>query len=110
MTRHLPRVFYAKDIVFGKSSALESVACLFEDGKVINKSYTYERRTLRVMIQERLYALESLTNARDIGQVFLDVACSTCHFCFLITIRLPHFSSSLALRRSRDTSSRPEPL
>ena len=78
--KHLPRVFYAKDIVFGKSSALESVACLFEDGKVINKSYMYERRTLRVMIQERLYALESLTNARDIGQVFLDAACGMWSF------------------------------
>ena len=74
--KHLPRVFYAKDITFDKSSALESVGRLFEDAKVINKSYMYERRTLRVIIQERLYALESLTNVRDIGQVFLDVACS----------------------------------
>ena len=96
-TKHLPRVFYAKDVVFGKDSTLESVAGLFKDAKFVNGSHVYERRTLRIIIQERLYPLKSLTSVRDIGQVFLDVACSTCPFRFLIIARSLHFSSLLAL-------------
>ena len=75
---HLPRVHYAEDVAFDADSTLESVAGLLENAEFVNGEYKYERRTLRVIIQERLFPLKSLTNARDIGQVFLDVACSTC--------------------------------
>jgi len=77
-TKHLPRVFYAKDVVFESGSTLESVASLFEDATFVNGKYRYERRALRVIVQERLHPLKSLSNVRDIGQVFVDVACSTC--------------------------------
>jgi len=76
--KHLPHVFYAKDVVFDEESTLESVARLFESAELVNGKHVYERRTLRVIVQERLYPLKSLGNVRDIGQVFLDVACSTC--------------------------------
>jgi hypothetical protein len=106
VANHLPRVYYAGDVVFRSDSTLESVARLFEDAKFANGHHAYERRTLRIIIQERLYPLESLTNVKDIGQVFLDIACSTCvPFRFSITTHLPWFSSSLALRLSWHPSS-----
>jgi hypothetical protein len=104
-TKHLPRVFYAMDIVFYENSAIESVARLFRDAEVTHRKFVYERRTLRVIVQERLYPLKSLTNVRDIGQVILDVACGVYHFRFSITLHLLHFSSLLALRLPRDPSS-----
>ena len=97
-TKHLPRVFYAKDVNFDEDSALWSVARLFEDADFANGKYVYEQRTLRIIIQERLYPLKSLTSVRDIGQVIFDVACSMCRFFSSGIIRLPHFSPPLALR------------
>ena len=78
VTRHLPLVHYAEDVVFSADSTLRSVAGLFADAKFVDKGYVYERRTLRIIIQELLYPLKSLSSVRDIGQVFLDVACGTC--------------------------------
>ena len=94
---HLPRVFHARDVVFDENSAIESVARLFKNAKFVNGCYTYERRTLRVIVQERLYPLKSLSNVTDVGQVFLDIACSAWPLRFSIDLCLPHFSSSLAL-------------
>ncbi|KAF9644498.1 hypothetical protein BDM02DRAFT_3272377 [Thelephora ganbajun] len=74
-TKHLPRLFYAKDVVFEKDSTFESVASLFTDAKFAKGGYVYERRTLRIIIQEQLHPLKSLTNARHLGQVFLDIVC-----------------------------------
>ena len=79
-TKHLPRVFYSVDVVFDEHSALNSVASLFEDASYVDEKYVYERRTLRIIIQERLYPLKSLTNVGDIGQVMLDVGCGMCLF------------------------------
>jgi hypothetical protein len=72
---HLPKVLYAQDVEFGSDSTHERVASLFDRGDVINGEYTYERRMLRIIIQERLYPLKKLKRAKDIGQVLLDVAC-----------------------------------
>ena len=80
--KHLPRVFYSMDVAFDKNSTIEAVGCLFEDAKYVDGSYEYEQRTLRIIVQERLYGLKSLSNARDVGQVFLDTACSKCPFRF----------------------------
>jgi len=89
--KHLPQVFYAKDVVFDEGSTLESVARLFESAELVNGKHVYERRTLRVIVQERLYPLKSLGKVRDIGQVFLDVACSTCfHFAPRLTSTYSH--------------------
>ena len=49
----------------------------FDDAEFVDEEYKYERRTLRIIIQERLYPLETLTNVKDIGQVLVDIACST---------------------------------
>jgi hypothetical protein len=86
-TKHLPRVFYAEDVAFDPDSTLDSIARLFDEAKVVNGGFEYERRTLRVIVQERLYSLKSLANVKDVGQVFLDVAGSTCFLfsCFPYT-------------------------
>ena len=74
---HLPRVFFAQDVTFASDSTYEKVAKMFDNAEFINGEYIYERRTLRIIIQERLYPLKSLTNQRDIAQVLVDIACST---------------------------------
>ena len=74
---HLPRVLFAHDVVFDPDSTQEKVASLFDDAEFVDEEYKYERRTLRIIIQERLYPLETLTNVKDIGQVLVDIACST---------------------------------
>jgi len=78
---HLPQVLFAQDVIFDSDSTHEKVASLFDDAEFVGEKYKYERRTLRIIIQERLYPLETLTNVKDIGQVLLDVLCST-HFSF----------------------------
>ena len=62
---------------------MESVADLFKDAKFNGKNYTHERRVLRIIIQEELYPFRLLMNVKDIGQVFVDIACSACLFCSL---------------------------
>jgi len=77
---HLPKVHYAEDVAFEADSTLGSVAGLFENAEFVNGNYVYERRTLRIIIQERLYPLKSLTNVKDLGQVFVDVLCGMCNY------------------------------
>ena len=75
---HLPQVLFAQDVTFGSDSTYEKVASLFDDPEFVGKEYKYERRTLRIIIQERLYPLKTLTNQKDLAQVLLDTACGTC--------------------------------
>ena len=105
--KHLPRVYYAEDVVFSTDSTLESVAHLFNNAELRGKEFVYERRTLRIIIQEWLYSLKSLGSVKDIGQVFVDVACSTCvpSACQLPSIDYVSCSSSLALHICWDPSS-----
>ena len=81
---HLPRIFYATDVDFNENSPIELVARLFEDAKFVNGNYKYRRRTLCIIILELLYPFESLSNVKDVGQVFLDIACGK---------HLPHLNS-----------------
>jgi len=75
---HLPQVLFAQDVVFDSDSTQEKVASLFDSAEFVNGEYKYERRTLRIIVQERLYPLKTLANVGDIVQVLLDVACSAC--------------------------------
>ena len=72
---HLPKVLFAQDVAFVSDSTNEKVARLFDNAKFVNGGYKYERRTLRIIIQERLYPLETLTSVKDVGQVLLDAGC-----------------------------------
>ena len=92
---HLPQVLYTQDVVFGEDSTHGKVACLFTDAKFVNGEYKYERRTLRIIVQERLYPLKTLTNAKDIAQVLLDIACSEC---FSFASHLPQTHAGLVHR------------
>ena len=73
---HLPKVLFAQDVAFESDSTYEKVAKLFHRAKFVNREYKYERRTLRIIVQERLYPLKTLTNQKDVAQVLLDTACS----------------------------------
>jgi hypothetical protein len=99
-TKHLPKVLYSEDIKPSDNSTLESVEKLLKGATFADdaKGPAYERRTLRIIIQEELHPIKSLTNARDIGQAFLDIACSTSRFRFSIAVHSRHCSPSMALR------------
>ena len=87
--KHLPRVYFARDADFGPDSTFALVERLFKDAKFAGGEFVYERRDLRIIIQEELHPLKSLSNARDMGQVFVDVACSTWPSLFPIAVDLP---------------------
>ena len=108
-TKHLPRMFLAQDVDFGDNSTFESVADLFKNAEFKGGDFVYERRALRIIIQEELHPLKSLGNVREVGQVFVDVACSAYPSCSSITVYSRNSSSSLALRSPRNPSSRSEP-
>ena len=76
-TNHLPDVRHPEDVIFTKGSTPESIAGLFGEAELAG-SFVYERRVLRIIVQERLVPLRYLPSVREIGQVFLDIACSTC--------------------------------
>ena len=78
--KHLPQMLHTRDVVFESDSTLELVALLFRDAELVDGEFKYEHRTLRIIIQERLYSLKTLKNVKEIGQVFLDIACSACPF------------------------------
>ena len=83
---HLPRVLFAQDVVFDPDSTHAKVASLFDNAEFVDPGcgFTYERRTLRIIVQERLYPLKTLTNVKEIAQVLLDVACGMWfHLCLL---------------------------
>ena len=105
--KHLPHVYYAEDVVFPPDSTLASVTRLFDNAEFADRDHVYERRTLRIIIQERLYPLKSLAWVKDIGQVFLDVVCSACvpSASRLLSAHHGSFSSSLALQICWDPSS-----
>jgi hypothetical protein len=73
---HLPKVFYARDIVFDSNSTQGRLAALFEHAIFADAKFHYEKRVLRIIIQERLRPLKTLANVRHVAQVLLDVACS----------------------------------
>ena len=100
---HLPRIVFSQDVKFGEDSTHAKVASLFRKAKLVNGEYEYEQRTLRIIIQERLYPLKTLTNVRDIAQVLLDAACSMCLDRFLVYYALTWFSSPVALRARWDS-------
>ena len=77
---HLPQVLYTKDVIFEEGSTTKTVARLFENAQFVNpdECHKYEGRALRIIVQERLFPLKSLTKVKDIGQVFVDVAGGTC--------------------------------
>ena len=93
---HLPQVLFAQDVTFSSDSTYEKVASLFDDPEFVGKEYKYERRTLRIIIQERLYPLKTLTNQKDLAQVLLDTACGTQS---LLTCWMPHDTDSYSVHR-----------
>ena len=73
---HLPNLVFSESVDFGPGSTHGKVASLFHRPEFVNGEYEYERRTLRIIVQERLYPLKTLTDVKEIAQVLLDIACS----------------------------------
>jgi len=73
--KHLPQVLFAQDVGLGQDSTHLNVESLLEKAEFGNGEYEYEGRTLRIIVQERLRPLKTLTNVKDIAQVLLDVGC-----------------------------------
>ena len=73
--RHLPKLVFAQSVTFDANSTHGMVASLFKDAKFSKGEYEYEERTLRIIVQERLHPLKTLTDPKEIAQVLLDVAC-----------------------------------
>ena len=72
---HLPHLEFSQSVNFNSDSTHGKVASLFNNAKIANGEYDYEQRTLRIIVQERLYPLKMLTDVKEIAQVLLDVAC-----------------------------------
>ena len=62
---HLPRVLFTQDVVFDPDSTQEKVASLFDDAEFVDEEYKYERRTLRIIIQELLHPITTLANVKQ---------------------------------------------
>ena len=88
----LPQALFAQDVVFNSDSTHEKVVSLFDGTEFVGEEYKYERHTLQIIIQERLYPLKTLTNVRDVTQVMLDVLCNT-EFPFTSRLSYAHASS-----------------
>jgi hypothetical protein len=73
---HLPKVHLSQSVGFDSNSTHGKIANLFKDPKFVKRGYKYEERTLRIMVQERLYPLTTLKSAKEVAQVLLDIVCS----------------------------------
>ena len=92
---HLPHLVLSQSVDFDPDSTHGRVAELFDEPEFVSGEYKYERRTLRIIVQERLYPLKMLTDVKEIAQVLLDVACSACFHSFLqsyCTLTLAQFT------------------
>ena len=74
--KHLPRILYSQDVVFDVNSMHGEVASLFDNSEFASGEFEYDRRTLRVIVQEQLCPFKTLTDAKDVAQVLLDIICS----------------------------------
>ena len=72
---HLPNLEFSRSVNFSSGSTQGKDASLFNGPKFVNGSHEYEQRTLRIIAQERLYPLKTLTDVEGNPQVLLDVAC-----------------------------------
>lgn len=69
---HLPRFFYVEDVRDPTDRSVQELLKMARFGK---GEYTYERRQMRIVVQELLHPLKGLGSVRDIGQVMVDVTC-----------------------------------
>ena len=108
---HLPTILYAETKILAEdeesTEALVSNLCT-KRKYVGNNIYPYEDRVRRVTVYELLYPLETLTNVRDVTQVFVDVIASEflSSFASCTPTEYISFSTQLALRPSADSTSR----
>jgi hypothetical protein len=106
---HIPKLLFHQDVAFDADSTHGLVASLFEDRKLTNGGYKYERRILRIIVEDRLYPLKSLTDVKEIAQVLLDVACSACSRFLVVGMCSRWISTLVAVREGRHSAPRYQP-
>ncbi|KAK0234904.1 hypothetical protein EDD85DRAFT_909488 [Armillaria nabsnona] len=76
---HLPEILHSQDFRLNeKNSPLgRLMELLIKDEYVDGKTFLYEECLLRITVSERLFPLDTLTDVKEIGQVFLDIL--QCH-------------------------------
>ncbi len=80
---HLLRLLYIHNFATELDSAEVHITELLKDTIFADKKeFTYKWHLFRVMVQELLQPLESLTNAQDVAQVFANVV--QCEYIILI--------------------------
>ncbi|KAF8904869.1 hypothetical protein CPB85DRAFT_1316445 [Mucidula mucida] len=71
---HLPNMLASKDLVIGDESVQARMRDFLNIAEYADgKKHHYEDRCLRICVSEELHAITSLTSARTIAQVFLDI-------------------------------------
>ncbi|KAK0430247.1 hypothetical protein EV421DRAFT_2041947 [Armillaria borealis] len=77
---HLPEILHSQDFRFNDKDSPQSrlMKLLIKDEYVNGpKMFLYEECLLRITVSERLFPLDTLTDVKEIGQVFLDIL--QCH-------------------------------
>ncbi len=98
---HLPQVLHSQDFRFNDEDLPQRrlIETLIEAAHADGKTFIYEERLLRITVSERLFLLDSLTDVKEVGQVFL-IYCSVRVFSppFLsLGSNTPHSRTSMAL-------------
>lgn len=79
---HLPQLLYAETADLDEIE--ENVRVLCTKGDYVGERPPYHDRRRRILVYEMLYPLETLTTARDLVQVFVDITAGMCFFCFVV--------------------------
>ncbi|KAK0440226.1 hypothetical protein EV421DRAFT_2083803 [Armillaria borealis] len=76
---HLPEILHSQDFRFNEQDSPQRrlMQLLIKAEYADGKTFIYEERLLRITVSERLFPLDSLTDVKDVGQVFLDIL--QCH-------------------------------
>ncbi|KAK0194961.1 hypothetical protein F5146DRAFT_923660 [Armillaria mellea] len=76
---HLPEILHSQDFRFNEEDCPQKrlMELLINAKYADNKTFIYEERLLRITVSERLFLLDTLTDVKEFGQVFLDVL--QCH-------------------------------
>ncbi|KAK0211856.1 hypothetical protein IW262DRAFT_1412093 [Armillaria fumosa] len=76
---HLPEILHSQDFRFNEKDCPQKrlMELLIEAEYADKKTFLYEERVLRITVSERLFPLDSLTDVKEVGQVFLDIL--QCH-------------------------------
>ncbi|KAK0474731.1 hypothetical protein EDD18DRAFT_1298695 [Armillaria luteobubalina] len=76
---HLPEILHSQDFRFNRKDCSQKrlMELLIKAEYAEEKTFIYEERLLRITVSECLFPLDSLTDVKEFGQIFLDIL--QCH-------------------------------